>query len=133
MSYLKESLAVAGLPQLPSASHIIPIHVGDPWMCTWICNEMLSKYCHYVQAINYPTVPKGEERLRIAPTPFHTRAMMDQFVNDMLQVWKDTGLPLHADQCTTKNCHTCNKPISLNFEELPCGAKSGCPQLAIKQ
>ena len=129
---MKKILALSNLPQLPSVSHIIPIHIGDPWMGSWICNEMLSRYGHYVQAINYPTVPKGQERLRIAPTPFHTEEMMDEFVVHLTNVWKDTGLPLHDEICTTKNCcNYCNQPI--NMDTLPCGAKNYCPQLKIKQ
>jgi 5-aminolevulinate synthase len=130
---MKDALSVAGLPQIDSSSHIIPILVGNPWMCTWISNEMLSRFGHYVQAINYPTVAKGEERLRIAPTPFHTRDMMDTFVAHMLEVWKDTGLPLHKNKCTTKNCDFCNKPLNIEFDVLPCGARTGCPLLAVKQ
>jgi 5-aminolevulinate synthase len=133
VAYMKDALSVAGLPQMDSSSHIIPILVGNPWMCTWISNELLSRFGHYVQAINYPTVAKGQERLRIAPTPFHTRDMMDMFVAHMLEVWKDTGLPLHKNECTTKNCHFCNKPLNIEFDVLPCGARTDCPQLAVKQ
>jgi len=53
-----------------------------------------------VQAINYPTVPRGEEKLRIAPTPHHTEAMMDDFVSDMVEVWKDLGIKLRDQPCT---------------------------------
>jgi len=94
---------------------------------------MLSRFGHYVQAINYPTVAKGEERLRIAPTPFHKKEMIDKFVENMLEVWKDTGLPLHKDLCTTKSCHYCNKPLNIEIDVLPCGARSDCPQLALQQ
>src|SRR4051812_45380106 len=79
VKYMKAALREAGLPQMDSASHIIPILVGNPWMCSWISNEMLSRFGHYVQAINYPTVAKGQERLRIAPTPFHEKHMIDTF------------------------------------------------------
>ncbi len=60
--------------------------VGDPAICTKISDELIVKYGHYVQAINYPTVPRGEEKLRIAPTPHHNRAMMDQFVADLVNL-----------------------------------------------
>ncbi|XP_054168614.1 5-aminolevulinate synthase, erythroid-specific, mitochondrial-like [Oppia nitens] len=131
VSYMKKTLSKAGLPQMSSPSHIIPILVRNPWMCSWISNEMLSKYGHYVQAINYPTVAKGQERLRIAPTPFHEKHMIDKFVDDMLHVWKDTGLPLNQDLCDSKNCFYCNKPLDISFDGLPCGAQQGCPQLAV--
>ena len=55
---------------------------------------------HYVQAINYPTVPRGKEKLRIAPTPHHTEDMMDAFVADLVKVWTDLGIPLRKQACT---------------------------------
>ena len=58
--------------------------VGDPAICSKISDDLIVKYGHYVQAINYPTVPRGHEKLRIAPTPHHTREMMDQFVADLV-------------------------------------------------
>lgn len=54
------------------------LQVGDPAICTKISDDLIKKFGHYVQSINYPTVPRGEEKLRIAPTPHHTREMMDQ-------------------------------------------------------
>ena len=125
---MKSALTRAGLPQMDSVSHIIPILVGNPWMCSWISNEMLSRYGHYVQAINYPTVAKGQERLRIAPTPFHSQQMIDTFVNHLVKVWEDTGLPLQKPSFATKSCDFCNKPLDISFS-LPCGARSGCPQI----
>lgn len=131
--YLKQSLTHFGLPQLPSPSHIIPIPVGDPWWCTWLSNQMLTRYGHYVQSINYPTVPQGQERLRVAPTPFHTRAMIDQFVGDLQHVWTEAGYSLHKDKCSTQSCYFCHKPLK-RFEEIneivyPCGVTHGCPQM----
>ena len=58
--------------------------MGDPEICSKISDDLIVKYGHYVQAINYPTVPRGHEKLRIAPTPHHTREMMDQFVVDLV-------------------------------------------------
>jgi 5-aminolevulinate synthase len=129
---MKAALRDAGLPQMDSASHIIPILVGNPWMCSWISNEMLTRFGHYVQAINYPTVAKGQERLRIAPTPFHEKHMIDNFVDDMLSVWKDTGLPLYQELCSAKSCQFCNKPLDILDDGLPCGAREDCPQLAVQ-
>ena len=60
-------------------------------MCTQLANDLMSKHGIYVQAINYPTVPRGEELLRVAPTPHHTQDMMNKFVNAALSVWFDNG------------------------------------------
>lgn len=64
-----------------------------------VSDLLMQEYGHYVQAINYPTVARGEEKLRLAPTPFHTRAMMDVLVADMTKVWKQLGLPLNEKIC----------------------------------
>ncbi|XP_033341342.2 5-aminolevulinate synthase [Megalopta genalis] len=87
VAYMKLSLTVAGLPVIPSPSHIIPISIGDPLLCSKLADLLIQEKGHYVQAINYPTVPKGQERLRLAPTPEHTRTMIDQFVKDLLDVF----------------------------------------------
>ena len=62
--------------------------VGDPVVCTKLSNDLISEYGIYVQSINYPTVAKGTERLRVAPTPHHTKEMMDEFVENLTQLWK---------------------------------------------
>lgn len=58
-----------------------------------VSNKLLQEKGHYVQAINYPTVARGQEKLRLAPTPHHTIAMMDQLIKDLTDVWKEIGLP----------------------------------------
>ncbi|OQR77669.1 5-aminolevulinate synthase [Tropilaelaps mercedesae] len=93
VSYMKGALKAAGLPVIDSESHIIPVHVGDPAACTKVSNELM-QFGHYVQAINYPTVARGEERLRLAPTPFHDEEMVDRFVQDMCEAWQIAGLSL---------------------------------------
>lgn len=93
VAYMKSILTAAGLPIEPSPSHIIPIKIGDPLLCTQIADKLLKDKGHYVQAINYPTVPKGEEKLRLAPTPRHTEAMMDKFVRDALNVFHQLNVP----------------------------------------
>jgi 5-aminolevulinate synthase len=84
---LKRRFAEAGLPVMPSVSHIVPVLVGDPVHCKLISDMLLQDYGVYVQPINYPTVPKGTERLRFTPTPFHTDAMFDDLVRAMDTLW----------------------------------------------
>lgn len=109
---------------MPSKSHIIPIPVGDPVVCAWLCDELMTHYKHYVQSINYPTVPKGKERLRIAPTPFHTHEMMDKFVLDLLKVWNEAGLPLLKEGET---CSICHKSYELQLVN-DCAKYRACPR-----
>ncbi|XP_044008934.1 5-aminolevulinate synthase, erythroid-specific, mitochondrial [Aphidius gifuensis] len=94
VKYMKNKLTLAGLPLEQSPSHIIPIKIGDPQLCTEIADTLLREKGHYVQAINYPTVAKGEEKLRLAPTPKHTQDMMDQFVQDTLEVFHNLNAPI---------------------------------------
>lgn len=77
---LKARFDAAGLARLASASHIVPLHVGEAALCTEISQRLLRDFAIYATPINHPTVPKGEERLRFTPTPLHTDAMMDQLV-----------------------------------------------------
>jgi 5-aminolevulinate synthase len=77
---LKRRLRAAGLPVLPSTSHIVPLHVGDAALCTVVSRRLLDEFGMYATPINYPTVPRGEERLRFTPTPLHTDTMMDRLV-----------------------------------------------------
>ncbi|KAL6427451.1 hypothetical protein ACFW04_008762 [Cataglyphis niger] len=93
VAYMKSILTAAGLPIESSPSHIIPIKIGDPLLCSQIADHLLNDKGHYIQAINYPTVPKGEEKLRLAPTPGHTRLMMDKFVQDTLDVFHQLNIP----------------------------------------
>lgn len=74
--------------------------VGDPAKCTKVSNDLMSKYNIYIQAINYPTVARGEERLRIAPTPMHTDEMMDRLVKDLATVWAEDEMEFLSPDCS---------------------------------
>ena len=92
---LKAKLDAAGLARLPSASHIVPLHVGEAAACRDISRRLLDEFHIYATPINYPTVPVGSERLRLTPTPLHTPAMMDELVA-ALSVVMPRGLPRAA-------------------------------------
>ena len=83
---LKRRFDAAGLPRIPSASHIVPLHVGEAARCKEISRRLLTEYGMYATPINYPTVPRGEERLRFTPSPLHTDAMMDRLVKALSEL-----------------------------------------------
>ncbi len=93
---LKARFKAAGLPVMPSVSHIVPVLVADPVHCKLVSDLLLSDHGIYVQPINYPTVPRGTERLRFTPTPFHTDGMMDKLVFAMNDLFTRCNVKRHG-------------------------------------
>ena len=90
----KSVLTAAGLPVMPSATHIVPIAVGNPEKCKAASDLLLERHNIYIQPINFPTVPKDTERLRITPSPYHDYALIDTLAGAMVDVWQELDLPL---------------------------------------
>src|SRR6187200_3089828 len=91
---VKAILTAAGLPVMSSDTHIVPLFVGNPEKCKRASDFLLEEHGIYIQPINYPTVAKGTERLRITPSPYHEDGLIDQLAEALLQVWDRLGLPL---------------------------------------
>ncbi len=92
----RRALRNAGIPIMSSQSHIIPVPVGDPDLCREASALLMEKFALYLQPINYPTVPRGTERLRITPTPFHNDQMIEDLANALCEVWDALRLPYEA-------------------------------------
>jgi 5-aminolevulinate synthase len=87
VAQVRAALDRAGIPHIPNESHIIPVIIGDPVKCRQICDILMEDWGIYLQPINYPTVPKGTERLRITPGPLHGQADIDRLVTALTALW----------------------------------------------
>jgi 5-aminolevulinate synthase len=93
---VRRRLDEAEIPHLDNPSHIVPVIVGDPVRCKWISDVLLDRHAVYVQPINYPTVPRGTERLRVTPSPQHSAADIEHLVTALSSVWAELKLPRAA-------------------------------------
>ena len=95
---LKHKLQLAGLPIMENQSHIVPVVIGDPVICLQVTDSLIDRFGIYVQPINYPTVPKGTERLRLTPAPHHSDTEMDKLCGALSVVWQESSMWLEQRQ-----------------------------------
>lgn len=126
--HMKRALKAAGLPHFNSKSHIVPLFVGDAAKCTQVSNDLL-ELGHYIQSINYPTVARGEERLRVSVTPFHSEQMIDSLVENLVSVWTNNNLPFLPPVETDDKCR---KHWSMTHQNTAAGYSHWC-QLCHKE
>lgn len=111
--HLRVLLRDRGLPALPSPSHIVPVRVGDAEANTRLSRALLEEHGLYVQAINHPTVPRGQELLRIAPTPHHSPPMLENLADKLSECWGAVGLP--REDPPGPSCSSCHRPLHLSL------------------
>lgn len=105
-STLRKRLLDAGLPVIENNSHIVPVLVGDPNLCREASEILLNEYKIFIQHINFPTVPRGTERLRITPTPLHTDEMMDELVEALKEIFTRLNVKKSEVRATAKDIST---------------------------
>jgi 5-aminolevulinate synthase len=112
----KAALRKAGLPVMATETHIVPVMVGDPDLCKRASDLLLERHGIYIQPINYPTVPRGTERLRITPTPAHDARLIGQLADAFVAVWQELDLPLGNEANPTSSRHKPSRlPASPNL------------------
>jgi 5-aminolevulinate synthase len=124
----KVALAAAGLPVMASPTHIVPVFVGDPQRCKEASDLLLLDHSIYIQPINYPTVPKGRERLRITPSPHHDYNLIDALADALVDVWRRLQLPLNEHGPVTaglKFLDSTLEPAQHSSFHTPRGGRSG--------
>jgi 5-aminolevulinate synthase len=94
---VRRRLGAIGIPTLDNPSHIVPVMVGDPVKCKRISDWLMTNHGIYIQPINYPTVPKGTERLRITPSPVHSDADIERLVGALSEIWSHCALARRAN------------------------------------
>ena len=97
VAIVRSRLDALGIPHIDNPSHIIPVMVGDPHHCKMISDWLMANHGIYVQPINYPTVPKGTERLRITPSPVHTDRDIDKLIEALSEIWSQCALARRAE------------------------------------
>jgi 5-aminolevulinate synthase len=111
----KEVLVAAQLPIMPSETHIVPVMVGDPELCKKASDRLLDKHNIYIQPINYPTVPRGTERLRITPTPFHTAELVSTLRDALVETFETLNIPMTDPQ--TRQLTQSSRIVTLTVEK----------------
>ena len=115
--HTKQILAAADLPVMPSQTHIVPLLVGDPELCKMATDRLLEKHGIYIQPINYPTVPRGTERLRITPTPLHDDALIEGLKDALIETWRALGIPFQSETKPATPARASHRVVSLTVPQ----------------